>query len=333
VPTKPTANSSGGRKRRVSPPPPEPEGGAPRDIIAALGFAGEIDQLRGRIADWIATTDPSMREMLKWQFHPRSKYFRPLTIFACHRAKYGKAVDDDTLQRAVVLEMMHNVSLIVDDIVDRSLMRRGVETLHHKFGQLAALMAAGYIVAEGYRMSAGHPHDIRLFSELLKRLGVAECVQWQTRRRPAGYADWRALAQEDTGSMFEVCAALATQDDSLRLFGRLLGMVYHGCDDVADVKGLESLGGGGEDDLRDGILTLPAALAIGDPDIRALFCAANPSDDHLRRIAGAMRDQLPAADGKLDELAMEAKWHAHKNARHSEGLYILVDHTRRLSRQ
>jgi geranylgeranyl pyrophosphate synthase len=194
-------------------------------------------------------------------------------------------------------------------------------------------MASGFIVAEGYRMTAGHPYDIRLLSELLKRLGVAECVQWQTRRQPAGYEDWRALAQEDTGSMFEICAALATQDDSLRYFGRLLGMVYHGCDDVADVKGLESLGGGGEDDLRDGILTLPASLAIQDPNIRALFCMPQPSDDQLRQIAGAMRGQLPTAEEKLDELAAEAKWQAHANARHPEGLYALVEHTRRLSHQ
>jgi geranylgeranyl pyrophosphate synthase len=333
VTVKRSATSTSGRKRRDPPPPPPADGAAPKDIISALGFSGEIERLRQRIADWIASADPSMREMLNWQFHPRSKYFRPLTIFACHRAGHGEAIDEDTLRRAVVLEMMHNVSLIIDDIVDRSLTRRGVETLHCKFGQLSALMASGYIAAEGYRMSAGHPHDIRLFSELLKRLGVAECVQWQTRRRPAGYDDWRALAQEDTGSMFEVCAALATQDDSLRQFGRLLGMVYHGCDDVADVKGLESLGGGGEDDLRDGILTLPASLAIRDPEIRALFCAAQPSDQQLRRVAVAMRDQLPTAEEKLDELAAEAKWQAHVNARDPAALYTLVDHTRRLSRQ
>jgi geranylgeranyl pyrophosphate synthase len=133
--------------------------------------------------------------------------------------------------------------------------------------------------------------------------------------------------------MFEVCAGLATQDDSLREFGRLLGMVYHGCDDVADVKGLESLGGGGEDDLRDGILTLPASLAIQDPKIRALFCAENPSDDELRQIARAMHDQLHTAEGKLDELATAAKWQAHKHSRNPAGLYTLVDHTRQLSRQ
>lgn len=304
------------------------------DIVSALGFTAEIRRLRQVIDEWIETADPPMQEMLRWQFEQGSKYFRPLTIFAVHRARFGGAIPESLIERAVVLEMMHNVSLIIDDILDRSPTRRGVATVHCQFGQLPALMVSGYVVAEGYRMSAERPHDIALFSELLKRLGIAECVQWSSRRQPGGYDDWQALAQEDTGSMFEVCAALATPDGSMRRFGRLLGMVYHGCDDVADVKGLSSLGGGGEDDLRDGILTLPAALAIQDnPSVRALFCAEEPSDDDLSVIALAMRQQLPRAEEKLDELAVAAKWEAQLHAVEPAGLYELVDHTRELSRR
>lgn len=304
-----------------------------KDIVAALGFADQIARLRQIIQNWVCSSDPAMRDMLEWQFSPRSKYFRPLTIFACYRAQFGDGIPETVIQRAAVLEMMHNVSLIIDDILDRSQKRRGVETLHCRFGLLPALMAAGYIVAEGYRMAAGQPYDISLLSELLRRLGIAECVQWATRRQPAEYKDWRQLAQEDTGSMFEICAGLATQDDSLREFGSLLGIVYHGCDDVADVKGLVSLGGGGEDDLRDGILTLPASLAIQDPRIRALFCRPQPSEDDLHQIARAMRDQLQAAEEKLDQLAAAAKWQAQKYAAQPGGLYTLVDYTRQLSRQ
>jgi len=314
-----------------------------KDIVSALGFTAEIARLRELIGEWVEGADPTMAEMLRWQFDQGSKYFRPLTIFACHRAKVGGEIPLELIQRAVVLEMMHNVSLIIDDILDRSDTRRGVATLHCRFGQLPALMASGFIVAEGYRMSAQRPYDIGLFSELLKRLGVAECVQWSSRRQPGGYDDWRALAQEDTGSMFEVCAAIAVEDGSMRQFGRLLGMVYHGCDDVADVKGLEprgeaketeSLGEGGQDDLRDGILTLPAALAIQESaSVRALFCAPEPSEADLDAIALAMREKLPQAEAKLDELAVQAKWEAQRHTRQPAGLYELVDHTRELSRR
>ena len=303
------------------------------DIIAELGFNDEIDRLRAVIDGWIAGASREMQPLLDWQFVARSKYFRPLTIFSCHRAISKDRIPDAIIRSAAVLEMMHNVSLIIDDILDESDERRGKATLHKKFGLLPALMASGYIAADGYTLSADDPYDVRLFSDLLKRLGVAECAQWRLRRQPLGLEDWQEIASEDTGSMFETCACLATRDERLRKFGHLLGVLYHGCDDVGDVKGLESLGGGGEEDLRDGILTLPASLAIRDPAISALFCKTSPTPDDLSRISLAMRAQLPAAEAHLDQLAAEAKWEAHLHSADPGLLLALVDHTRELSRR
>jgi geranylgeranyl pyrophosphate synthase len=303
------------------------------DIIAELGFEHEIQRLQALIGAWIGRASREMRPMLEWQFQARSKYFRPLTVFSCCRATSREPIPETIIRSAAVLEMMHNVSLIIDDILDESDERRGKATLHRKFGLLPALMASGYIAADGYAMSADDPHDVGLFSDLLKRLGVAECAQWRLRRQPLGLEDWQDIASEDTGSMFETCACLATRDDRLRKFGHLLGVLYHGCDDVGDVKGLESLGGGGEEDLRDGILTLPASLAIRDPEISRLFCKPQPSADDLARISAAMQAQLPAAELHLDQLATEAKWEAHLHSADPSLLLSLVDHTRELSRR
>lgn len=303
------------------------------DIIATLGFAPEVARLQKVLTDWIERASPEMRTMLDWQFVAKSKYFRPLTIFSCHRAMVGGEIPDAVIRSAAVLEMVHNVSLIIDDILDESDERRGKATLYCKFGLLPALMASGYVTAEGYRMSAGDPYAVQLFSDLFQRLGVAECAQWRLRRQPLGVEDWRDIASEDTGSMFETCACLATRDDSLRRFGHLLGVLYHGCDDVGDVKGLESLGGGGEEDLRDGILTLPAALAIEDPVICGLFCKPQPTSEDLARISLAMRAKLPAAEAQLDQIATEAKWEAQLHASEPKLLFALVDHTRELSRR
>ena len=282
---------------------------------------------------WMRESSSEMRRILKWQFVAKSKYFRPLTVFSCYRAMSDDPIPYSLLRSAAVLEMMHNVSLIVDDILDDSDERRGKPTLHSKFGLLPALMASGYIVADGYQMSAGDPFDILLFSDLLKRLAVAECLQWRLRREPLGVEDWLKIASEDTGSMFETCACLATRDETLRRFGHLLGVLYHGCDDVGDVKGLESLGGGGEEDLRDGILTLPAALAIRDSAIAELFCKPHPSPQELAEVAAAMRAKLPEAEHHLDKLAAEAKQEAHSHSANPAPLVALVEHTRELSRR
>lgn len=302
-------------------------------IVAELGFEDEIGRLQAFLASWIKGVSEELRELLDWQFDPGSKYFRPLTIFGCYRATRDGPIPDTMIRSAAVLEIMHNMSLVIDDILDHSDERRGKATLHARFGMLPALMASGFITADGFAMSAEDPHDIRLFAELVKRLGVAECMQWRLRRQPLGVSDWEQIAGEDTGSMFETCACLATRDESLRRFGRLLGMVYHGCDDVGDVKGLASLGGGGEEDLRDGILTLPAALAIQDPDIRDRFCKPDPSAADLEMIKHAMIAQLPAADAHLDQLATDARWEAQVHTRSPEVLFKLVDYTRELSRR
>jgi hypothetical protein len=100
-----------------------------------------------------------------------------------------------------------------------------------------------------------------------------------------------------------------------------------------DVKGLESLGGGGEEDLRDGILTLPASIAIKDPIIAELFCKSERSENELEQIARAVRAAVPAAEERLDQLAVEAKWEAHLHCANPAPLYALVDHTRELSRR
>jgi len=143
------------------------------NVVSELGFESEIRQLNLEIAAWIERADDEIRHLLQWQFEGGSKYFRPLTIWSCYRAIYRGSIPPALIRSACVLEMLHNVSLIVDDILDRSRYRRGVLTLHARFGLLPALMASGYIVADGYGMVRDDAHNIRLYTELLKRLGVA----------------------------------------------------------------------------------------------------------------------------------------------------------------
>lgn len=294
-------------------------------------FGAEIGLLRERIADWVAHCDPEIGPELEWQLLAGSKYFRPFTVFACYRAMHATAIPPVVIESALLIELFHNVSLIIDDIVDKSEHRRNRLTLHSKFGELPAFMTAGYIVADGFRLAASNPQLTDLFAELMKRLAVAECMQWRLRRTPLGVEDWRKIASEDTGSMFEIAACLGDRSRRLRKFGSLLGLLYHGCDDVADVRGASALGGGGMDDLRDGILTLPAALAIRNAETARVF--ANPTHDQLPLLAHAFQSKIPEAEAYLDRIAEEARTEARLFALYPEGLVALIDQTRELSRQ
>lgn len=297
-------------------------------VIPELGFEAETEALRAAISDWVAATPQEMQPPLREQFLAGSKYFRPLTIFACACATGADTVDAQTLRAAVALELFHNMTLVIDDILDQSDERRGKPTMHTAFGQLTALMTSGFMVSEGYRMVADDARIVALLSELLSRLGVAEVMQWNSRKLPRGVEDWRLLAQEDTGSMFEVAACLGDRSEGLRRYGGLLGTLYHACDDVSDVRGTEALGGGGEEDIRDGILTLPAAIAIREPAIAAMFRDPNPENYDL--LAEAFRAALPEAEAELDRIAASAIAEARRFATRPGKLITLVDRTRAL---
>jgi geranylgeranyl pyrophosphate synthase len=299
------------------------------ELPERIGVSEEINQLKELIADWVGTVNKEVSHLVRWQLLSRPKYFRPLTIFACHRAISDKPVSKQLLRAAAALEIFHNVSLIVDDILDRSRFRRERLTLHCRFGELPALMASGYLTAGGFDLVKNDAYSVRLLAELMQRLGVAECLQWRLRRFPLGVEDWRAIAGEDTGSMFEICARLGTRDDTLRKFGMLVGLLYHGCDDVGDVRGAVALGGGGEEDIRDGILTLPAAFAIRDVETAALF--RRPTKKSPQLLTERMFLALPEAEEYLDGIASDARKEAMTRGTYPEGLLALIEHTRALS--
>jgi geranylgeranyl pyrophosphate synthase len=255
-----------------------------------------------------------------------------VTLFACHRAVHDRPTSE-AVRLAFAMELMHNMSLIVDDVLDESDERRGIPTVERKFGRLTALMASGYLVADAFDSVADDPFAVRHLSELLRRLGAAECLQWRLRRQPLGVEDWRRIAGEDTGSMFEICAVLGGRSERLRRYGHLLGVLYHGCDDVGDQHGLEALGGGGEEDIRDGILTLPAALAIRDADTRELFLVDDDDPARLAILGEACRAQLDEAEQVLDRVADAARAEARQFADDPAPLLALVDQVRHLSQR
>jgi geranylgeranyl pyrophosphate synthase len=299
-------------------------------VLASLGVEDEIARLRRRLDAWLDGADPELRDALSWALAGKPKHFRPLTVFASRRAA-GQSVDERTVNAAFVVELMHNMTLVVDDVLDGSPERRGVATVQRRFGTLPALMASGYLVADAFSACADDPFAVTQLAELLRRLGAAECLQWRLRRQPLGVTDWRRIAGEDTGSMFETCAMLGGGSQRLRRYGHLLGVLYHGCDDVGDLRGLAALGGGGDEDISDGILTLPAALAIRDPEVRELFLRDDRDEHRLNLLAESYLAQLDDAEAVLDQVAQSARTEAREFAADPAPLLDLVEQVRQLS--
>lgn len=307
-----------------------PETGAVWAVPQRLGLTADLKRLQALLASWVEETDPEVRPMVQTQLSGRAKFFRPVTIFSCYRSVLNRDPSAEVVTSAAGLELLHNVSLIVDDILDRSRYRRGNLSLHCRFGFLPGLMTSGYIMAAASKLVASDSYAVSLLAELMQRLGVAECLQWRLRRHALGTEDWRMIAGEDTGSMFEICARLGTRDNRLQRFGKLLGMLYHGCDDVADVRGTTALGGGSAKDIEDAILTLPVAIAVRDPKTAVLFRNANPRN--RAALTEKLIEALPEAEIYLDQIAAEAEAEAVGNSKYPERLISLIRDTRLLSK-
>jgi geranylgeranyl pyrophosphate synthase len=303
------------------------------DPVATLRSGHEIELLRERVADWLEGVDIELRKPLATALDGPPTRFRPLTLFAAHRAVRDSAISPQTVNLAFTVELIHNMSLIVDDILDEPRSRRGVATVQSGFGKLPALMASGYLVADAFDAVAGDAFACRHLAELLRRLAAAECLQSRLRRAPLGTEDWRRIAGEATGSMFEICAVLGARSERLRRYGHVLGVLYHGCDDVADQRAVQVPPGGGDACIRDGILTLPAAIAIRDRRVRELFITADQDEARIASLSLASTAQLKAAEDVLDGIAEEARAEAGLAAEDPTPLLTLIDEVRLLSRR
>ena len=143
------------------------------ELPELLGLTADLDRLHELIGEWIEGCDPEVREMVRRQMSARAKYFRPVTVFACHHATTTRPLPARTLRAAAAVELIHNVSLIVDDILDRSRYRRGELSMHCRYGFLPALMTAGYVGFAGSQLVASDAYSVRLLAELMQRLGAA----------------------------------------------------------------------------------------------------------------------------------------------------------------
>src|SRR5258708_7893736 len=117
------------------------------ELPRSMDHTATLERLQASLTAWVQQTDPEVRMMIETQLSGRAKYFRPVTIFACSRSMVDEPPSEQVLTAATGLELLHNVSLIVDDILDRSRYRRGKLALHCRFGFLPALMTAGYITS------------------------------------------------------------------------------------------------------------------------------------------------------------------------------------------
>ncbi len=182
---------------------------------------------------------PPLRKSVQHSALSNGKRFRPLlTLLSC------ESVGGDpkkAINFAVGIELIHTASLIIDDIIDSSAIRRNNTSSWVEFGHSDAVISSDSLIGEAFTLFSSNPLALECVSKAMEDLGSGEAMELVS--QPQNEAQYLDLARRKTGSLFRAAAELggiaAKSDPStIDLLGRYaesLGMAFQIRDDVLDV--------------------------------------------------------------------------------------------------
>lgn len=260
----------------------------------------DLQRLEPLLRESVTTGDGFLDDVTTHLIAAGGKRLRPLLSLAASTGGARPATQEDLLG-GVAVELVHLASLYHDDVIDEATVRRNVESVNSRFGNLVAIVAGDYLLARSAAIAADLGTEIAgLLATTLGRLCQGQVAEvrssFQTSRTEEDYFD--AIAGKTAALMSCSCrigaiigGADPAETAALTEYGRCLGMVFQLRDDVRDVIASdEDLGKPAGQDLAEGIYTLPVLLALRDPDVgpelRTLLGQplAHPERDKARAI-------------------------------------------------
>jgi octaprenyl-diphosphate synthase len=237
-------------------------------------------------------------------FQMQGKMFRPTLLLLAEEATGGQ--DSRTTTLAAVTELIHLATLVHDDSVDHSVLRRGMPTINSLFSHQVSVIMGDYLysraVIELVRLDGLEP--LRVLSRVTNEMTVGEMRQLLA-HEPLNFSEesYDLLIRSKTASLLsgacEVGALLAAPAEraALRRYGEALGMAFQVVDDLLDYVGDPNVTGKPTgSDLREHKVTLPliAALprmdAAGRAQVDALMASPEPDDGQIAEVIGAVTE-------------------------------------------
>lgn len=250
------------------------------------GFSGLAEALRpdlervGRMMDDVLRSDVDLLERTNASIrsHP-GKMLRPMLSIMAARLCTGGKPTEDAFRLATASELVHNATLLHDDVVDGSASRRGRPTVSALLGGRAAVLLGDFwlVRAVGLLLDVRNHMDdcLRLFSKTLSDLAEGEMIQLQ--KASAGDTteeDYLRIIYSKTASLFETAVlssarsqeASPAQYEALKAYAYNLGIAFQIQDDILDYVGDDSLGKPVGHDLLEQKITLPFLGALAGLD-------------------------------------------------------------------
>jgi octaprenyl-diphosphate synthase len=305
--------------------------------------ADDFSRVNDLIIKRLASDVPLVEKIAQYIIESGGKRLRPLLVLLSSQAVGYKG--DDHLKLAAVIEFLHTATLLHDDVVDTSDLRRGRSTANARWGNAPSVLVGDFLYARAFEMMV-ELQSLRIMGVLSNATAViaeGEVLQLVNVKNPdLSEGQYMEVIHNKTAMLFEAAshtgALLAgageDQGNALRDYGKHLGLAFQLVDDVLDYRGdAEAMGKNVGDDLAEGKTTLPLIYAMeqGVEDERQLIRQA------IRK--GGLEDlpsilQIVDSSGALEYTMAKAREHAALAAAclnnlpesdHKEALALLAD--------
>jgi len=255
------------------------------------------------------------------------KRMRPALLLMIANALGYKGTQHHLL--AAVVEFIHTSTLLHDDVVDESDLRRGRSTANAVFGNAASVLVGDYLYSRSFEMmvEADSMRIMQVLSQATTIIAEGEVLQLLNVHDPAVSIErYMQVVRYKTAKLFEAAAQVgaivagadARQEEAAAAYGRHIGTAFQLVDDVLDYSGdAGSLGKNVGDDLREGKPTMPLirAMEVGTQAQRQLIAGAiEAGDGDFEAVAQAIHDTdalehtraIAAAEAEVARQALEA---------------------------
>jgi octaprenyl-diphosphate synthase len=231
----------------------------------------EMQLFAKTFAEALSTDNPMLESVNEYVLQKSGKQLRPMLVVLS--AKLCGEVNQDTIDGALALELLHTASLIHDDVVDDTLERRGKPSVNARWTNKIAILSGDYILSKA--LSCAVRTDDLLMLKAISNIGMqlsdGELLQLVNSKISASSEEnYYTIIRKKTALLFSTCTevgGLSVKANEkalahLRLFGEYLGICFQIKDDIFDYQPDIQIGKPTGNDIRDGKVTLPLIYAV-----------------------------------------------------------------------
>lgn len=250
-------------------------------------ISSDLERLQKIIKQSLSSNSPLLNEIVDKYLETKGKQIRPIIVVLSAKF-FGAEVSDGVLCGAASVELLHNASLIHDDVIDETKQRRGHDTINNTWDNHIAVLVGDFFVSNALACAI-RTNDFRVIStisDLGKELSTGEIDQIDVAKHHSiDEQSYFSIINKKTASLFQSCVKVGgysvgasdTDIANLSKFVELLGLSFQIKDDIFDYFKDDAIGKPTGNDLREGKVTLPLIYALSRTE--------SPRHGEMRRLA------------------------------------------------